>query len=308
MIMRPLAPGIHSDIPAPIYHADPCPEPSLSGSVAIPLVHRSPRHAWYAHCRLNPDYEATESKRLDLGTAAHSLLLEDGAGLVIVDADSYQTKAAKEARDEAYAAGKTPVLTADYERVDAMAEIARARLDQSFNREWFKNEQTLIWREGEAWCRGRVDALAERTGIVIDYKTTTDASPATLSRRIYDMHYHFKAAVYERGLNALLPGMIGRWRFMFLFQEIEPPYECSMIELSEGGLTIGRKQAAYAVEAWTRCMASGEWPGYPRTAVIAEPPPWIEAQWLAREEVDGPAFVDMPRAEDEPKPYAGWTG
>ena len=43
--------GIH-DIPPREYHADPCPAPSLSRSIAKLLVERSPAHAYAAHPRL----------------------------------------------------------------------------------------------------------------------------------------------------------------------------------------------------------------------------------------------------------------
>jgi hypothetical protein len=48
-----LTAGIH-DTTAVDYHADPCPEPSLSAHIAALLCARSPRHAWAAHPKLNP--------------------------------------------------------------------------------------------------------------------------------------------------------------------------------------------------------------------------------------------------------------
>lgn len=100
------------------------------------------------------------------------------------------------------------------------------------------------------------------------------------------MNYHFKAAFYERGLDVLKPDGIGRRKFFYVFQEIEVPFECSILQLSEGGLTIGRKQMTYAIEEWQRCMKSNVWPGYNNGVHIAMPPAWIERQWLERETND----------------------
>ncbi|WP_242401117.1 hypothetical protein [Acetobacter okinawensis] len=47
-------PGIY-DLPEAQYHADPCPTPSLSNSVARILLDESPMHAHFSHPRLNPE-------------------------------------------------------------------------------------------------------------------------------------------------------------------------------------------------------------------------------------------------------------
>lgn len=283
-----LSPGIHDGIEAADYHSDPCPEPSLSGSIAIPLVHRSPRHAWHKHPRLNPSAEQDQSNRLDLGSVAHELLLGTGGGVAVIAADDYRSKDAREQRDAARAVGKTPVLGHVHVQAIAMADAARSFLDAALP-QWRngKPEQVLIWREGDAWCRGMVDWLTDDCRTVIDYKTTSSsARPEDAERSLFDLNYHLKAAFYERGLDVLMPDGTGRRRFLFLFQETEAPFECSLIAMSEGAMTIGRKQATYAIRRWRQCMTSNDWPGYGIAAHSAVAPSWIEQRWLARELVD----------------------
>jgi hypothetical protein len=281
-------PGFY-EIPAEDYHADPCPTPSLSASLGIPLLHRSPRHAWCKHPRLNPDYEGETSTRLALGTAAHSLLFQAGAKLDVLDFRNYQTKAAQQARDESYAAGRTPVLAADYERASQMAEVAWSLLVEELGE--FpgrgRNEAVMAWREGDAWCRAMVDHVSADLRTVVDLKTTSSsANPLDAERTLYDLHYHFRAAFYERGLNVLDPRGLGRRRTLFLFQEVDPPYECSLIQPAESGMTIGRKQVTAAIQLWQRCIAANEWPGYPRHVWPAPIPTWHETRWTMREMVD----------------------
>jgi len=282
-----MKPGIYS-MPADQYHADPCPEPSLSGSVAIPLVHRSPRHAWFSHPRLNPQDEEAVPSNMHLGTVAHALLLCAGGPVEVINAENYTTKAARDARDAARGSGKTPILSGAYEQAKAMAERAREFLGNAvIGWEAGKPEQVLVWQEGDAWCRGMIDWLMDDRLTVIDYKTTgTSARPDDVERHLFDMHYHLKAAFYERGLNVLHPKGTGRRQFLFLFQETDPPYECSLVQLSEGAMMIGRKQATYAIRRWQQCMRSTVWPGYGLTWHTAAPPPWIENRWMAREMAD----------------------
>lgn len=294
-------PGIYT-LAADVYHSDPAPEPSLSGSVAVPLVHRSPRHAWWAHPRLNAEAESKSSDRMDLGTVAHALLLGAGGEVEVIEADNYTTKAAREARDTARAAGKTPVLTGAYEQAEAMAERAREFMGHAvLGWQDGKPEQSMFWREGEAWCRGMMDWLMNDRLMVIDYKTTgTSARPDDVERHLFDMNYHLKAAFYERGLNVLHPEGTGRRKFVFLFQETDAPYECSLVTLSEGAMMIGRKQATYAIRRWQQCMRSGVWPGYGLSWHTASPPPWIEQRWLAREMSDPFATGATEPGEESP--------
>lgn len=294
-------PGIYA-LAAEVYHSDPCPEPSLSGSVAIPLVHRSPLHAWWNHPRLNPDFEREESSRLDVGSIAHKLLLGKGADVVVIDAEGFQTKAAREARDNARAAGKLPVLSGVYENIRQMTDMAGAFLDDALPK-WRcgKPEQVLIWREQGAWCRGMVDMLSDDRCVVLDYKTTSaSARPDDVERQLFDMHYHLKAAFYERGLNVLDPENVNRRDFLFLFQETDPPFACSLIRLSEGAMTIGRKQATYAIRRWARCIAANDWPGYGGVPHRASPPPWVEQRWMSREMSDPDATGETYPGETMP--------
>ena len=60
------------------YHADPCPEPSLSCSLAKVLLAASPKQAAWEHPRLNPKWEPGPSKKhMELGSAWQ--VVEDSA-------------------------------------------------------------------------------------------------------------------------------------------------------------------------------------------------------------------------------------
>lgn len=311
--MRITSPGFYR-MTADDYHADPCPEPSLSGSIAVPLVHRSPLHAWARHPRLNTEAEpSAPSAQMLFGSVCHRLLLGEGPEIEIIDADSYTTKAAREARDSAIARGRLPVLCGVYDRAEAMTDIARDRLEQALGGlTGGTAEAVLAWSESGAWCRGMVDWLSGDRRMVFDYKTTSaSVRPDEVARQFYDMNYHLKAAFYERGLDVLDPGNTGRRRFIFLFQETEPPYECSLIEPDESGMTVGRKQTTYAIETWQRCLRDNIWPGYGNAIHRAAMPSWMEQRWIEREMADPLATGQLaPGGRVEPyteKPFEGWT-
>ena len=279
----PLQQGIHDNVPADVYHADPCPEPSLSAGIARKLVSRSPLHAWEAHPRLNPDHEDEEAGHLDFGSAAHALLLEGIDICQVVEADSWRTNAAKDERDSARKSGLIPLLRKDYERMCDLVLAVRhqvARLDVApLPLHDGQPEQTLVWQEGDVWCRARPDWLHDAWDAVDDVKTTgTTANPADWARtRLFADGKDVQAAFYRRGLRHLA-GTDPHWRFLVV--EVDPPFAISVIGLSSAALELADRKVERAIHLWRRCMADGQWPGYSRELALAEPPAYEEARFL----------------------------
>ena len=87
------------------------PTPTLNASVAKILHSQTPKHAWLAHPRLNPEYRESHDTKFDLGSAAHAMLLQPERDLVAIGAfDDYKTKAAQLWKAEVYEAGRIPIL------------------------------------------------------------------------------------------------------------------------------------------------------------------------------------------------------
>lgn len=279
-----IEPGFHYDIPDADYHRDPCEEPSLSSGVARLLIERSPLHAWTAHPRLNPRFVPEEAKAMDFGSAAHALILGRGSEIAVIDADSFRTKAAQEARDAARSEGRTPILAADYARAKEMARAFHDQLvlNQGLASEWVRgrSEVTLVWRDGKTWCRGRIDRFVDDNHItVFDLKTTSaSAHPGAVSRRLFDMGQDFQQAFYRRGVNALRA--IRSYEAIILTQEIEPPYALSATRLDAATWAKADEQVTTAIAMWQGCVSMNVWPGYPPLIATAELPDYVERRWV----------------------------
>jgi hypothetical protein len=279
------ATGVY-DLSMAEYLADPCPEPSLSAGIAHTLLERSPWHAYCAHPRLGAP-EQDYRRDAAIGSVFHAAFLGVGADYVVVDCDDFRTKAAREARDEAVAGGKTPIKGADFATVEAMVEAATAQLDAheigNFTNRPGKAEQTLVWREGQVWCRSCQDWLPddlEAEGAIYNVKTTTVAHPDVFTRRIFDLGYDLSAAHYLRGVEQLLGFEVVE---RFIVVERDPPYALSVIDLSPGALFMAEKRRAAAVTMWGECLRRGSWPGYPSRVCTVDLPPYREAQQTERE-------------------------
>src|SRR5690606_29585641 len=122
--MAPPDEGRLVQMDADTYYADPCPEPSLSQSIAHVLLAKSPLHAWLQHPRLGGKARAA-TKAMDEGSLVHALLLGQDDQIVEVDADSWRTNAAKEQRDAARAEGKIPVLAGELDDVRTAVNAIR---------------------------------------------------------------------------------------------------------------------------------------------------------------------------------------
>lgn len=266
------------------YHADPCPLPSLSSSIAKVLVNQSPLHAWMQHPRLNPKYQPEESSRFDIGTAAHAMLLErDASKIVVVDAADWRTKAAQQARDAARAEGRLPILAAHHGDLVAMVSEAREAIDRTELAGILTDglpEQTLIWRDSGVWCRARLDWLKADRTVILDYKTADNAAPEAFIRQIARMGYDMQAEFYRRGLRAATGSDAV---FVFLAQETEAPYACSLVSLSAAYQEVAQARIATAVHTWGECLETGEWPGYSTQIHYAEPPTWMLADYASGE-------------------------
>lgn len=280
--------GIY-DIPAEEYHRDCCPEPSLSASIIHTMLSCSPAHARHEHPKLNPDYRPEESERFDRGTAAHAYLLQGETAFEIIDAPDFRTKAAREARDAARAAGKTPLLAKHWQDVLDMVEAANRQLDdfrdppRPFSAG--KPERTVVWMESVGskvvWMRARLDWLHDDRRWIDDLKTSGGSvHPEVWGRKLWADGYDCQAAFYIRGVKAI-SGVEPTFRFVAC--ENTAPYCLSVLSPSPQMLELARRKVEQAIATWADCLTSGYWPAYPQRTCYVDTPPFEEARQMERE-------------------------
>lgn len=246
--------------------------PTLRSSIAWKLIERgsTPRHAWYASPRLNPNYEPDHSRKFDLGRAAHALLLGKGAEFVIIDADGFQTKEARRLRDEAYAERKTPLLKKDFAQAATMCEAAKGQLEELVNAGTLERmpfgaaetERVLLWEDRGVWCRCRVDYLPHDGEILLEYKSTNASAHPDLFqfRQMRQLGYDAQLAFYRRGLEAC--GIANSPQVGIIAQETEPPYLLSYMRLDDELIMRANERVERALKTWKKCLETNTWPGF----------------------------------------------
>lgn len=269
--------GVHTSMSAAAYHA----LPSLSNSLAQILIAQSPQHAWTASPALNPNYTRVEKEEFDIGQATHALLLEGQDRMAVIEADDWRKKDARAERDEARAAGKHPVLAKRYQDVLKMRDVAVraiAECDQlsGLSLSNGQPEVVLTWHDLDSVaCRARLDFLSAvlpfGNRIVLDYKSTTDATPRAFSRQIARMGYHYQEEFYSRGVQHTLGQ---RPMFVFMAQETTAPYACSFHACAPSLQAMAKAEVDYAIRLWRDCLRSNRWPAHDQRIHYAEAAAW----------------------------------
>lgn len=313
--MKITAPGVYA-LSSEDYHADPAPEPSLSAGMINELL-VAPAKCWENSRRLNPDWEEPEKpEKFSIGSVAHIMHLEPHLfeeRVAIVQgktkdgklSDGYATQDAKDQRDAALAAGKTPILAKHMTKVLA----ARAKFQaHGFTSKAFvggKFEQSMFWRHPlyGFWCRARPDFIHDTIAHLNDYKATANADPTQFGRHAYNMGYHRRAAWYLEGAEILFGKRPDH--YWFCNQETKAPYLTAVVELDWQALEDGKAENDHAAGIFYRCMESGDWYGYRHSDALDRDrafqiplPPYASAQIDERLRRDSRAWPSAVNARD----------
>jgi len=278
-------PSVFDEMSAELYHSDPAPEPSLSSSIAKVLVTQSPLHAKHAHPRLNRFWQSEEDGIFDRGSASHAMLLQGADIMVECVFDDWRTKAAKEKREEVRALGKLPLLSKHVAGVHRMVEVAKTALLESelhATLDDFYAERTVIWKGGDIWKRARFDLQAKKRALLLDYKTVENADPFVFQRQIVNLGYDIQGAHYTDAYAAMEPSAYDRTDFVFLVQEREAPFACSLVGLDPAFLELGQRKMNRASALWANCLKLDDWPSYSHRIAWANPPAWALTDFEAR--------------------------
>lgn len=274
-------PGVYN-IPADAYHADPVKGGSLSSSGARKLLEPSCPELF----KYELDHPPTPTDDMTFGSAVHKLFLGAGNEVVVVDADSWRTNVAKEAKATALAEGNHPILAAESRKAKQMVAAlhrhpAAARLVDT---ERGTAEQTLFWicQQTGVPCRAMLDWIPAPTRgyrlVAVDLKTCPSAAKEKVSRTIWDLGYFIQGWWYLDGLRSL--GIGERPALVFIFQERTPPYLVCPYELNALAEEAGGFYSLKARRIYAECIETGRWPSYSDDIESVGLPPWGQTTYF----------------------------
>ena len=223
-----------------------------------------------------------------LGQAVHALTLEGEAAyrdrfIVAPEGIDRRTKAGRAAWQEFQdqAAGRA-VLTADQAAaVKGMAEaIGRSRTASKLLARCTVRESTVIWADqatGTA-CKARPDAMDPKSGLLLDLKSTSDATLEAIRRDVGNRLYFAQLAFYRRGIEATGHPA---GPCVLLFVESSPPHGVRVVALDDEALQAGDNLVEQLLGLHADCERTGAWPGYPDQVESLALPPWLTREAAA---------------------------
>lgn len=246
---------------------------------ALDTVAKSPRHYWARY--VDPSRKPEQpTAAMAFGTAVHMAVLEPEAFAktyvaepVGIDRRTKEGKAAA-AEFEAANAGRIVLKADDFARCQAVAAAVRAHpLAGAFLANG-EAEASFFAKDPEtgALVKCRPDWISANGKVVVDLKTTEDASPAGFGRSAGSFRYHVQAAWYTDVLD--LANKIRPEHFVFLAVEKSPPYAVGVYYCDEATLAAGRELARRDLAALLECQRLESWPDYGTDAMPLQVPAW----------------------------------
>jgi len=262
---KPNKEGVFFDLPEAIYRQ----APGVNIS-ALKIMGRSPAH--YHAGVVGPKFEPTPA--MVFGTILHGSILEPGKTSYVVRpvGMDYRSKEGRAWRD----AQSAPILTADegdriLGAIDAVKThplVAGILAGKDVRRE------VAVFKRHEATGRllkGRLDIVTEDSDgrtVVLDIKTTEDASANTFPKAMANFGYDQQAAYYS--------DLVGAEHFVFIAVEKTAPFAVGLYALDAESLDLGRAKNEAQLATLAECEDANSWPAYPETIETISLPNWAK--------------------------------
>lgn len=265
--------GIYDGISNDAYHGGV----GLSKS-GLDVLARSPLHFWAKY--LDPNRERREpTPAMVLGTAIHTAVLEPGEFTKrhhvapVVDRRTKDGKATwEEATARAAEAGADLISAADFETCMAISRQVR---EHPTARKVFGHGQAELscyWTDAETGvlCKCRPDWL--NMPLVVDLKSTEDASAEGFAKSAWNYRYWVQAAWYMDGIEQA----VGERPDAFVFGAFEKaaPYACAFYFADDAMIQFGRAEYRRLLRIYADCLSADRWPGYTTDVTPLGVPGW----------------------------------
>lgn len=276
----------------PEYHSGPGASKSQ-----LDLIARSPAHYWAAYRdpnRVKPE----PTPALILGSAVHSAVLEPdlfGGEYTCAPEDAPKRPTAAQVnakrpsqetadaiafwRDfEADNAGKTLLTRDQWTTALAMRDaVHRHPLARRLVVGGQAEQSVYATNAGTgALIKCRLDYFLPEAGMIVDLKTTEDASPAGFGRSAANFRYHVQCGWYQHVMAAAFGDAPPYW--VFLAVEKSPPYAVGVYHVDAETAALGLRMAMRDLRTLVACEQADTWPDYGSESQPLQLPGWYVRQ------------------------------
>ena len=138
-----------------------------------------------------------------------------------------------------------------------------------------KSEQSFFCTDSETGLeiKARPDFILDDHSLIIDLKTTRDASPRGFQRSVAEYRYFVQASHYLD----VVEGATGRRPEAFLFVAVEKtrPFATAVYMADQAMIDLGKQHAREDLNNIAKWMAENHYPGYSEKVVEISLPKWM---------------------------------
>ncbi len=228
------------------------------------LLDKSPYHFWYQmYSGLAAKDDPTPS--MNIGGAFHTMLLEPELfNKEFAVAPKIDRRTAKGKEDfhtfTTENAGKILLTDDQFGKVNKMVELVRQHEIVTTLLDEAQFEKSIFWTDQETGLQFKARPDVWSTKMIVDLKTTADASDNSFMRSAYKYGYYLQAGMAFEACKA-----IGKpfEMFVILAIEKEEPHVPSVFMMDDEALQFGIDQFQKYKRVLKSCFDSNKWPGYP---------------------------------------------
>ena len=251
MMKGAFLPGVYDSYSNSAYHL----MDAISKS-DLDLIHKSPYHYRMAI--------RSETPAMKLGTALHCAVLEPerfGMTYIEVEGDR-RTKTVKETIKAAEEAGRIVLTSDEMAAVQGMAaSIQESQNFRTFSPDAVTEHSVFGYLEGVP-VKCRPDMWVEKYNVLIDLKTTEDASPQAFAKSCRRYRYHVQDAFYRHVISAATGVSADDMAFGFCVVEKQPPYAVAWYEIDAPDTERGWLEALADLGEYKDAKEHDDWKGY----------------------------------------------
>jgi hypothetical protein len=202
---------------------------------------------------------------MNIGSAFHSLLLEPekfSSEFAVLPRIDRRTKAGKEEYDFFNLRNKGKILLTDdqFFKVEQMVTLVSQHEIVTTLLQEAEFEQSIFWTDIETGLqfKTRPDIWSQK--MIVDLKTTSDASPYGFTRSAMTYGYYLQAGMAYEACK-----VIGKpfEMFVILACEKDAPHVPAIYMMDDEALQFGIDQFGTYKRKLKQCLDSNKWPGYP---------------------------------------------
>ena len=217
--------------------------------------------AHYREDMLNPK---ASTPAMVLGSAFHSIALGFSDEVAVIPYDiNRRSKAGKlqwaefcdNNRD------KYMVSQTDYQNIKNMTDALNHHPISKRLMQFQDREVTGIWHDvdNKLWCKIRPDLISNDQRIIVDLKSTNDASRDVFNRDIFKFGYHVSAAWYKYGAEQITGNS---YAFVIAAVEKQPPYGINCFNISGLAIKKAWQKIGECLGDLSDCVKDDKWPNY----------------------------------------------